>query len=118
MEVIQLPGYTETEKIEIGKRFLIPKQMKNHGLSEKTIAITDEAMVEVVLAHTHEAGVRNLEREIANVMRKVARAVAEGRKRKTIVDTKKLVRVPGAATLRVRRGRNWRTRSAPRPAWS
>ena len=91
MEVIQLPGYTETEKIEIGKRFLIPKQMKNHGLTEKTIAITDEAMVELVRSYTHEAGVRNLEREIANVMRKVARAVAEGRKRKTVVDVKKLV---------------------------
>jgi ATP-dependent Lon protease len=90
MEVIQLPGYTETEKIEIGKRFLIPKQMKNHGLSSKTIEITDEAMVELVRSYTHEAGVRNLEREIANVMRKVARAVAEGRKRKTIVDCKKL----------------------------
>jgi ATP-dependent Lon protease len=90
MEVIQLPGYTETEKIEIGKRFLIPKQIKNHGLSEKTIAITDEAMVELVRSYTHEAGVRNLEREIANVMRKVARAVAEGRKRKTVVDVKKL----------------------------
>ena len=95
MEVIQLPGYTETEKIEIGKRFLIPKQMKNHGLSEKTIAITDEAMVELVRSYTHEAGVRNLEREIANVMRKVARAVAEGRKRKTVVDCKKLVEYLG-----------------------
>ena len=95
MEVIQLPGYTETEKIEIGKRFLIPKQMKNHGLSAKTIEITDEAMVDLVRSYTHEAGVRNLEREIANVMRKVARAVAEGRKRKTVVDTKKLVEYLG-----------------------
>src|SRR5450759_1038409 len=94
MEVIQLPGYTETEKIGIGKRFLIPKQMKNHGLTEKTIAITDEAMVELVRSYTHEAGVRNLEREIANVMRKVARAVAEGRKRKTVVDVKRLVAYP------------------------
>jgi ATP-dependent Lon protease len=90
MEVVQLPGYTEQEKIEIGKRFLIPKQMKNHGLTEKHIAITDEAMVELVRSYTHEAGVRNLEREIANVMRKVARSVAEGRKRKTFVDVKKL----------------------------
>src|SRR5688572_12530755 len=91
MEIIQLPGYTETEKIEIGKRFLIPKQMKNHGLTEKHIQITDEAMTELVRSYTHEAGVRNLEREIANVMRKVARTVAEGRKRKTVVDVKKLV---------------------------
>jgi ATP-dependent Lon protease len=90
MEVIQLPGYTEQEKIEIGKRFLIPKQMKNHGLTEKSIAITDDAMVELVRSYTKEAGVRNLEREIANVMRKVARAVAEGRKRKMTIDVKKL----------------------------
>jgi ATP-dependent Lon protease len=95
MEVVQLPGYTEQEKIEIGKRFLIPKQMKNHGLTDKHIAITDEAMVELVRSYTHEAGVRNLEREIANAMRKVARAVAEGRKRKTIVDVKKLAEYLG-----------------------
>ncbi|MGA3057018.1 MAG: endopeptidase La [Candidatus Limnocylindrales bacterium] len=95
MEVVQLPGYTEQEKIEIGKRFLIPKQMKNHGLTDKRIAITDEAMVELVRSYTHEAGVRNLEREIANVMRKVARAVAEGRKRRTVVDCKKLAEYLG-----------------------
>jgi ATP-dependent Lon protease len=96
MEVIQLPGYTQQEKIEIGKRFLIPKQMENHGLTAKNITITDEAMVELVQAYTKEAGVRNLEREIANVMRKTARQVAEGRKRKTIVDTKKLEELLGA----------------------
>ena len=90
MEVVHLAGYTQQEKIEIGKRFLIPKQMTNHGLKAKHISITDEAMVELVQAYTHEAGVRNLERELANIMRKVARSVAEGRKRKTIVDPKKL----------------------------
>jgi ATP-dependent Lon protease len=90
MEIIQLPGYTQQEKIEIGKRFLIPKQMENHGLTAKNVEITDEAMVKLVQAYTKEAGVRSLEREIANVMRKVARSVAEGRKRKTIVDVKKL----------------------------
>jgi ATP-dependent Lon protease len=90
MEIVQLPGYTEQEKIEIGKRFLIPKQMGNHGLNEKRIQITDEAMVELVRSYTKEAGVRNIEREIANIMRKVARSVAEGRKRKTVVDVKKL----------------------------
>jgi ATP-dependent Lon protease len=90
MEIIQLPGYTQQEKIEIGKRFLIPKQRENHGLKPRNIEITDEAMTELVQAYTKEAGVRNLERELANIMRKVARTVAEGRKRKTIVDTKKL----------------------------
>ncbi len=95
MEIIYLPGYTEQEKIEIGKRFLIPKQMKNHGLNEKRIEITPEAMTELVRSFTKEAGVRNLEREIANVMRKVARTVAEGRKRKTVVDVKRLVEFLG-----------------------
>ena len=90
MEIIQLPGYTQKEKVEIGKRFLIPKQLENHGLTAKNIELTDEAMVELVQAYTHEAGVRNLEREIANIMRKTARRVAEGRKRKVTVDAKKL----------------------------
>jgi ATP-dependent Lon protease len=91
MEIIQVPGYTQQEKIEIGKRFLIPKQMENHGLKPSNIVITDEAMTELVQAYTKEAGVRNLERELANIMRKTARAVAEGRKRKTVIDNKKLL---------------------------
>jgi ATP-dependent Lon protease len=95
MEIIQVPGYTQREKIEIGKRFLIPKQMENHGLKPKHIEFTDEAMTELVQAYTHEAGVRNLEREIANIMRKVARTVAEGRKSKTVVDGKKLLHYLG-----------------------
>jgi ATP-dependent protease La len=95
MEIIQLPGYTQREKIEIGKRFLIPKQMENHGLKPKHIEITDEAMTELVRSYTHEAGVRNLEREIANIMRKVARTVAEGRKAKTVIDIKKLLQFLG-----------------------
>ncbi|CAN5776946.1 endopeptidase La [soil metagenome] len=95
MEVIQLPGYTQREKVEIGRRFLIPKQLDNHGLKEKNVQITDEAMVELVQAYTKEAGVRNLEREIANLMRKVARTVAEGRKRKTVIDVKKLADLLG-----------------------
>jgi ATP-dependent Lon protease len=95
MEIIQLPGYTQQEKIEIGKRFLIPKQVTNHGLTSKRVEITDGAMTELVQAYTKEAGVRNLEREIANIMRKTARTVAEGRKRKTVVDEKKLVDLLG-----------------------
>jgi ATP-dependent Lon protease len=69
--------------------------MENHGLKAANIDITDEAMTELVQAYTKEAGVRNLERELANIMRKVARTVAEGRKRKTIVDRKKLVEYLG-----------------------
>src|SRR6266480_1597277 len=95
MEIIQVPGYTQREKVEIGKRFLIPKQMTNHGLKAGNIEITDDAMTELVQAYTKEAGVRNLEREIANIMRKTARTVAEGRKRKTIIDPKKLNEILG-----------------------
>ena len=95
MEVIGLPGYTQMEKIEIGKRFLVPKQLTNHGLSAKQIEFTDAAFVTLVQAYTHEAGVRNLEREIANIMRKVARQVVEGRKRKTVVDDRKLLEYLG-----------------------
>jgi ATP-dependent Lon protease len=97
MEIIQLPGYTQQEKIEIGKRFLVPKQMENHGLRAKHIDLTDAAMVTLVQAYTKEAGVRNLEREVANVMRKVARQVAEGRKRKTVVDNRKIAALLGPA---------------------
>ena len=95
MEVISLPGYTQQEKIQIGRRFLVPKQMEHHGLKAKHIEIADDALVALVQAYTHEAGVRSLEREIANVMRKVARQVAEGRKRKTVVDAKKLTELLG-----------------------
>src|SRR3954454_18230669 len=90
MEMIQLPGYTQQEKVEIGRRFLVPKVMENHGLTAKRVEITDEVLTALVQAYTKEAGVRNLERELANIMRKVARSVAEGRKRKTVVDLKKL----------------------------
>jgi ATP-dependent Lon protease len=95
MEVVALPGYTQREKAEIGRRFLIPKQMTNHGLKARHIEITDEALTELVQAYTKEAGVRNIERELANVMRKVARKVAEGRKRKVVVDRKKLLEFLG-----------------------
>ncbi len=75
MEVIRLSGYTELEKLEIAKKFLAPKQVKDNGLTEKNIEFTQEGLRELVLSYTREAGVRNLEREIGNVCRKVARQV-------------------------------------------
>lgn len=81
MEVIEFPGYTEDEKFHIAKEFLIPKQFKNHGLSQKNLIITDPALHTIVQEYTREAGVRNLEREIATVCRKVARRVARGEKK-------------------------------------
>src|SRR5215510_5591931 len=77
MEVLRLHGYTELEKVEIAKQFLVRKQRQNTGLSEKNIIFTDEAIVEVIRSYTREAGVRNLEREIGNVCRKVARRVVK-----------------------------------------
>ncbi|HZU84730.1 MAG TPA: endopeptidase La, partial [Polyangiaceae bacterium] len=77
MEVLSLAGYTELQKIEIARRFLIPKQLAAHGLREGEVLITNEALVAVVRAYTREAGVRNLEREIATVLRKAARRITE-----------------------------------------
>jgi len=78
MEVIELAGYTDEEKLEIAKRHLIPKQIRENGLTSAQIAFTDEAILLVARSYTHEAGVRNLERELGRVCRKVARAVTEG----------------------------------------
>ena len=79
MEVIRLSGYTELEKMEIAKRFLVPKQLKGTGLGEKQIEFEDAGIQELTQHYTREAGVRNLEREIGNVCRKVARAVVNSR---------------------------------------
>jgi ATP-dependent Lon protease len=76
MEVIQLPGYTQLEKLRIAQQFLMPKQLEAHGLKAEQLEITEAAMVRLIQAFTKEAGVRNLEREIANISRKVARRVA------------------------------------------
>ncbi len=77
MEVIHIPGYTEHEKYEIARRFLIPKQSKNAGLKEDTCDFTKDAVYKIIREYTREAGVRNLEREIGNVVRKVARKIVE-----------------------------------------
>jgi ATP-dependent Lon protease len=78
MEVIQLPGYSEDEKVGIATRFLTRKQLQAHGLGEQEVTIDDDAIRAIIQGHTREAGVRNLEREIANVIRKSAREIAEG----------------------------------------
>ena len=80
MEVLQLAGYTELEKVEIGKRFLLRKTLKATGLTPKNVTVTDDAYQTVIRRYTREAGVRNLEREIASICRKIARkVVAEGK---------------------------------------
>jgi ATP-dependent Lon protease len=81
MEVLDLPGYTEEEKLEIALQHLVPKQIKEHALSEKSIVFSEGAIKKIISLYTREAGVRNLEREIASICRKVARKVAEGKKK-------------------------------------
>src|SRR5579884_1507791 len=77
MEVIRLSGYTELEKLEIAKRFLVPKQMKQTGVSDGKVEFTDGGIQAVIQSYTRESGVRNLEREIGNICRKVARTVVD-----------------------------------------
>jgi ATP-dependent Lon protease len=80
MEVLRLPGYTEQEKLEIAKRFLIRKTREACGVSEKNLSFTEAGLTHIIRHYTHEAGVRNLEREIQNITRKVAREVVKGGK--------------------------------------
>jgi len=83
MEVLRLPGYTEQEKLQIAKRFLVKKQSEATGIAAENLGFTDEGLLHIIRHHTHEAGVRNLEREIANISRKIARKlVAEGKSAK------------------------------------
>lgn len=85
MEVISIPGYTEEEKFHIAKRHLIPKQIKAHGLERKNLSINDNAIKDIIVCYTREAGVRNLEREIGTICRKAAKIIAD--------EDKKVVRV-------------------------
>jgi ATP-dependent Lon protease len=78
MEMIELSGYTHEEKLEIAKRFLVPRQMERHGVGRSKIEFTDEALESIIDGYTREAGVRNLERQVGAVARKVAREFAEG----------------------------------------
>ncbi|MGQ9675000.1 MAG: endopeptidase La [Chloroflexota bacterium] len=78
MEVIELLGYVEEEKLQIARKFLVPKQLKEHGLSEQNVSFSEQALRLLVREYTHEAGVRNLEREIGSICRKVAKSVVEG----------------------------------------
>jgi ATP-dependent Lon protease len=85
MEVLRLPGYTETEKLQIAKRFLLPKQLEGHGLSEEQLGIDDDAMRLVIRSYTREAGVRNLEREIGTLCRKTAKEIVENEGAKDVI---------------------------------
>ncbi|MGE5842795.1 MAG: endopeptidase La [Deltaproteobacteria bacterium] len=90
MEVLELPGYTEEEKVEIAKKFLIPRQIKEHGLDPERIHVTRSAIHRIIREYTREAGVRNLEREIGGVCRSLARSIAEGKAGKVSVRANRL----------------------------
>ena len=95
MEIIYLSGYTTEEKLGIAKNFLIPKQLEEHGISSKVLRITDPGLFNIISQYTREAGVRNLEREIANLCRKVAKKIAEGKDKIFVINAQNLHRYLG-----------------------
>jgi ATP-dependent Lon protease len=90
MEVIRLAGYTEDEKINIANKFLLPKQIKDNGVKEKEMILSEEIIKEIIRSYTKESGVRNLEREISKVARKVVKKVVSGEEKEVKVDLKNL----------------------------
>ncbi len=90
MEIIPYSGYTEEEKVQIAKKYLIPKQVKEHGLSGRKLAIDEKALRKIIREYTREAGVRDLERKIANICRQAARKIVEGEKQRLRVMEKNL----------------------------
>ncbi len=100
MEVIRIPGYTEDEKIEIAKRHLLPKQLKEHGLKKGEWHISDDALRDLIRYYTREAGVRNLEREVANLVRKAVREVVAGKTKQVTVTVRNLEKYAGVRRFR------------------
>jgi ATP-dependent Lon protease len=90
MEMIYIPGYTEVEKHKIALKYLLPKQMKDHGLGKKDLQVHDDAILKVIRRYTREAGVRNLEREMATICRKAAKVIVSEEKKKVVITEKTL----------------------------
>ncbi|MCL2492657.1 MAG: endopeptidase La [Clostridiales bacterium] len=90
MELIEVPGYTEHEKVKIAERHLIPKQLADHGLSKETLRISESALHDIINFYTRESGVRNLERRVAGICRKAARRIVEGRAKHVKISSKNL----------------------------
>jgi ATP-dependent Lon protease len=99
MEVINLSGYTDLEKLKIARTFLLPRQMEENGISPKVLHISDKAILQIISQYTQEAGLRNLERELASICRKVARRVAEGLPVPVSVGTRNLHKFLGPPTF-------------------
>ena len=117
MEVIRLPGYTEEEKLEIVRRHLMPRQLKENGLQRQISRFPTRCSRKIIMNYTLEAGLRNLEREIGSLCRKVARRVAEGEKAPLRRYPGQPAPLPGAAPAICRKGRWRRTRWGWPPAW-
>jgi ATP-dependent Lon protease len=100
MEIIRLAGYTEDEKVEIARQHLLPKQMKQHGLKDTEFGITDQALRDLIRVYTKEAGVRNLERELANLCRKVTKEIVSGKAEKMQITPKNLEKLAGVPKFR------------------
>ena len=100
MEIIRIPGYTEGEKVEIARRHLIAKQIKEHGLKEGEWAISDDALIDVLRYYTREAGVRSLERELARLTRKAVKEIVRGEKDKVRVTRRNLEKYLGVRKYR------------------
>ena len=97
MEVIELPGYTESEKLNIAKKYLVPRQLKEHGLRKTNLTIKDETILVIIRSYTREAGVRNLERNIAALCRAVATEIAKGKKKRATLGKVDLAKILGPA---------------------
>ncbi len=100
MEMIRIPGYTEDEKIEICRQHLIPKQIENHGLKKNEISISDDALRDLIRHYTREAGVRNLERELANLARKATREIIAKKTAKISITKRNLEKYSGVQRFR------------------
>jgi ATP-dependent Lon protease len=96
MEVIELPGYTQEEKLEIARRYLVRRQLQANGLDENQAQLEDDALREIISSYTREAGVRNLEREIGSVMRNVAVRITEGKTQSVHIDSAAVAEILGA----------------------
>ena len=100
MEIIRIPGYTEDEKVEIARRHLMPKQLEAHGLKQKEWSISDDALVDLIRYYTREAGVRNLERELANLQRKAVKDIVSGKSKTVKITRRNLQTYAGVARYR------------------
>jgi ATP-dependent Lon protease len=119
MEVVELSSYTENEKVDIARRYLLPKQLNEHALTPDNLEMGDEALLEVIRSYTREAGVRNLERELASVCRGVAASIVRGNTEKVVVTPEKVHEYLGVIRFYPEvKARNWGPGLATGLAWT